>query len=91
MKLKQMMKIAAVAAVLALYGLTALGCDDSSSSDDYDYDYDYKSTTAGKSDDYDKALEDFTKDVDKAGDGDGKADWDDWNDYADANGYDRAY
>ena len=87
MKLKQMMKIAAVAAVLALYGLTALGCDDSSSSDDYDYDYDYKSTTAGKNDGY----EDFMKDVDKAGDGDGKADWDDWNDYADANGYDRAY
>lgn len=31
------------------------------------------------------------KDVDNAGNGDGKADWDDWNDYADANGYNRAY
>ncbi len=41
--------------------------------------------------DNDDDYKSFMNDVDDAGNGDGKADWDDWNAYAEDNGYNKAY
>lgn len=63
--------------------LTLTACDEGSGSDDDGYEANY--------DDDKDGYKGFVNDVDKAGDGDGKADWDDWNAYAEENGYNKAY
>ena len=68
---------AILASIMAL--LLMCSCDGGSSG-----------STKTKSDN-NNGYKSFMNDVDKAGDGNGKASWDDWNNYADKNGYNRAY